>query len=237
MSETQIKDKSSILSLDTPLDRLIHKPPARIIARWLSGFPAAPNQVTLFSILPAVTAGLLFTWGSTGAALTATVFFYLWAVTDHVDGELARLTGQCSPFGQKLDEFCDNVGSVVILCGIFVGAVLMAKEYSRPLLYSLFVGGIILNWTSGMLVLNAKRRARENAVRDQNVTERFVTEQKTLDHLTGRDPFYFLILFYILSCTQKGVWPLVLAGLLIGGCYALAAGSVFAWYAMRRGQA
>lgn len=222
-----------ILSLDTPWDRWVHRPPARIVAKVLSKTPTTPNQVTLLTLIPAAISAWYFTRANFTAGLWALFFFYLWSMLDHVDGELARLTGKTSEFGRKLDDTCDNIATMAILSGIFWGAIVLLDKKSQTVVEITFVIGLLLNVISGILVLKAKREVREVAVTHQKVTQRFVFFQKLIDLLTGRDPFYLLILVVLGSLYWQGPWKWVSISVLLAGVYFISFSSFTAWFKMR----
>ncbi len=225
---------TNILSLDTYWDRLIHRPPAKWLAQLLSHTPIRPNHVTLFTLVPAVVSAWLFTRVDFITGLWGLVFFYLWAMLDHVDGEIARMKNLCTPFGQKLDDACDNISTLIILGGIFWGTVHFLEERWQPLAIKLFVTGMILNIISGVLVLNAKRKLRKEAVRTYKVTRDFIFYQKFVDFMTGRDPFYLLIFFAIWSYFWKGIWINAFVTIYLAGVYIISIFSFAEWINMRQ---
>ncbi|MBI4970417.1 MAG: CDP-alcohol phosphatidyltransferase family protein [Candidatus Omnitrophica bacterium] len=222
-----------ILSLDTPWDRLVHRPPARLIATFLSRTSITPNQVTLLTLIPAALCALFFIQSNLVSGFWALLSFYLWAMLDHVDGELARRTGRCSPFGRKLDDVCDNVGSLAILSGIFGGTLRLLEGKHQLIVSLIFLIGLVLNLISGVLVLSAKRAAREEAVKHQTATQKFMFFQKLLDHMTGRDPFYLLVSAALWALYWRGNWGLLLITCLLIGLYAISFGAFAAWWRMK----
>lgn len=73
---------------------------ARALVRPLAATPVTPNQVTTLSLLLGVGGAVLLGFGATAAYWGA--FLYMLAqFVDHMDGELARLTGQTSEFGHR----------------------------------------------------------------------------------------------------------------------------------------
>lgn len=95
-----------------PLDQRL----ARIVARPLARTPITPNMVTLFGLGLGLTGAYLFAQGAAavhwGAAL-----FVIAAWTDHIDGELARLTNKTSDIGHWLD----HAAALMIYAATFVG--------------------------------------------------------------------------------------------------------------------
>lgn len=229
----QNPNPQDILSLDTPWDRWVHRPPARIIAKLLANTPTTPNQVTLLTLIPAAFSAWYFAQANFTSGLWALLFFYLWSMLDHVDGELARLTGKSSEFGRKLDDTCDNISTIAILSGIFWGAILLLDRKGQAIVEIAFVLGLALNVISGILVLKAKREVRQVAVSHHKVTRRFVLVQKLIDLLTGRDPFYLLIFVVLWSLYWQGPWKWVSVSVLLAGVYFISFSSFAAWFKMR----
>lgn len=96
-----------------PWDQRLARPVARALART----PATPNQVTTFGVLCGLAAGALFAQGETLLANLAAPLFMVAVFTDHVDGELARLTGRSSRFG----HYYDHVGAATSYVAMFLG--------------------------------------------------------------------------------------------------------------------
>ena len=227
-SESQ---KEFFLSCDTPLDRIIHRPPARFLAAFLKPFPVHPNAITLSSLAPAFAAAACFAHGTGAGGWAGLAGFYLWALLDHADGELARLKGMTSEFGKKLDDVCDTIASSVMLLGIFAGLV-ERSEAGAPLAWpefawAAFGTAILLNAAASELLLRAKRKVRREAVAENRACE-IAWQQKILDHFTGREPFYVLIFFVVGALSAGGAWPAWTAGAMIAATAAMAAGSFWA---------
>ncbi len=225
----------SLASVDTVFDRILYRPPARLAVRVLMRTAVTPNQLTCLSLVPAAVSALFFARGEFTAGLLAALFFYLWALLDHLDGELARAKKLASERGRLLDDFFDDISSAIILVGVFCGAI-RALAYPKVLAMSvLFAGGLVLNAVSSGLVLRAKRRARSIAAGDPALlTAQWVKGQKLLDHVTGREPFYLLITLYLVTLHQRGTWPAFFLAVLIAGSYALALGYFTASFILRR---
>lgn len=79
-----------------------------IIARLLAKTSITPNQVSLVRGVVVLFALWLFVLGGTENWFYAAIFFYVFEILDHVDGDLARLTGQTSAVGPLLEQFIDT---------------------------------------------------------------------------------------------------------------------------------
>jgi phosphatidylglycerophosphate synthase len=220
------------LSLDTPLDHWIHRPPARLVARVLSKTPVHPNHVTLFTLVPASAAAYCFAQSDFMYGLAALGLFYLWALLDHADGELARITNRLSNFGRKLDDACDRIASAVILCGIFLGVSRAASLGHYKLWALLFAGAAVSSNIFEALLLKVKRKIRKNVIESSQATSEFIFRQKTLDHFTGREPLYLLIFLVLAALYWRGPWAVSVTAVFIAGSYAVSLLCLFTWIRM-----
>ncbi len=79
----------------------------------------SPNQVTLLAMFAGLGSGVCFFTGYwVGGALLLQLHHYL----DGADGNLARLTGRCSPFGAILDRVSDQLVRLVVFAAVAVSA-------------------------------------------------------------------------------------------------------------------
>ena len=80
--------------------------PAQVATRFCASIGITPNQVTSISLVLAIVAGLLFLKGFFAPGLLAA-----WTMTflDTVDGKLARVTVNYSPFGHIYDHAIDLI--------------------------------------------------------------------------------------------------------------------------------
>jgi len=83
----------------------------------LSALHVSPNAVTIFSLVPAVLAGVAAAFGKFGLACALGT---LSTLCDIVDGVLARATGVASDAGEVLDAAVDRYGEFALLAGIAV---------------------------------------------------------------------------------------------------------------------
>ena len=80
---------------------------ARLLVRPLARAPVTPNHVTTFRLLLGLAACGLFAMGTRPEILYAAGLFMASNFVDHMDGELARLSGKSSRFGHHYDNACD----------------------------------------------------------------------------------------------------------------------------------
>ena len=88
-----------------PFDQRI----AAIMVRPLVNTPVTPNQISIFTLILALTGAGILATGNTETATWGAGLFVLARFLDHFDGELARQSGRTSKLGYYLDYI---VGSV-----------------------------------------------------------------------------------------------------------------------------
>ena len=98
-----IMDSAQKGVLDLPA-RYLHPPAENLLARFLSRTFVTPNHVTFVTAITGFTATYLFATGWYGLGL---VLALVTNVLDGVDGKLARIKLQTSPFGDVLDHTLD----------------------------------------------------------------------------------------------------------------------------------
>ncbi len=97
-----------------PYDRRL----GRILVRPMARLGVHPNQVTLLSLGFGIAAAWLFAAGHGGLVHWAAGFSMLAVLTDHIDGELARMTGRTSAFGHKLDFVVGSANYTMLFIAI-----------------------------------------------------------------------------------------------------------------------
>jgi 1L-myo-inositol 1-phosphate cytidylyltransferase / CDP-L-myo-inositol myo-inositolphosphotransferase len=117
--------KALIGGLIKPTDgwvsRNLNRPISTRISRLLAPTSITPNQFTLFTGLIGLLTGIFMAMGGYFNYLIGATLFQATSVLDGVDGELARLKFQSSPYGQWLDTLVDNLSYVAGLAGIIIG--------------------------------------------------------------------------------------------------------------------
>lgn len=104
--------------LEDFLNRRLFHPLSRRLARALAPTFVTPNMVSIAGAALVVTAGVFYA-DLTGLAFGAAValgftLHMLWHVIDGADGDLARLTGRASPFGEMVDGACDYLSHALL---------------------------------------------------------------------------------------------------------------------------
>lgn len=97
-------------------------PYSKHIARWAARRGLMPNQVTTFSLLIGVLAGVAFATGERWGLIAGAVLLQVAFTFDCVDGQLARYSRQFSKLGAWLDSIFDRSKEYVVFAGLAIGA-------------------------------------------------------------------------------------------------------------------
>ena len=94
---------------------------AQILVKPLAATPIHPNHLTGLSSAAGLAAAALFALGGPVLVNWAAGLFMLAVFLDHADGELARLTGKTSSFGERLDSLVGSANFTALFIGIGYG--------------------------------------------------------------------------------------------------------------------
>lgn len=100
--------------------------------------PLHPNHITTITLLLGIGSALIFALAIEMAWLAA-LLYMLAVFTDHMDGELARMTGKTSEFGHQYDYVVGGLNYTVLFIGIGIG---LRPEYGEWTLILGFVAGL-----------------------------------------------------------------------------------------------
>jgi phosphatidylglycerophosphate synthase len=106
---------------DGIISRNINRKISTAITRRLAPYRVSPNHVTSVVLLIGLASGPLAYLGSYLGLMLGAFCYYAAAVLDGVDGELARLKYQGSPFGTWYDTVVDDVVGLCFLVGLYAG--------------------------------------------------------------------------------------------------------------------
>lgn len=126
-----------------------------------------PNLLTLARIPLLFAVAMCAVADFPGAATLAFVFFVLGAVTDWLDGYVARRTGQISAFGKLMDALVDKIFMLGVFAVLLVGGLLPAWALFLFLLIltrELLVTGLRLVLASRGKVLAAEKLGKLKTV-------------------------------------------------------------------------
>ena len=111
----------------------------------LAALRVSPNGVTIFSLVPAVLAGVAAAFGRFGLACALGT---LSTLCDIVDGVLARATGVASDVGEVLDAAVDRYGEFALLAGI--GVYYRTHWMVLALTLAALLGSLMISQTSAL---------------------------------------------------------------------------------------
>jgi archaetidylinositol phosphate synthase len=80
-----------------------------------------PNHLTVISLIFAVITGCLLYLGTAAAILLAALTLLVSAISDALDGKVAKATGRASPRGDLLDHSLDRYADIFIIGGLMFG--------------------------------------------------------------------------------------------------------------------
>jgi phosphatidylglycerophosphate synthase len=94
---------------------------ARRIIRPFARTGLTPNMVTGISFALGLASAFTFAYAAETLAGWAALLFMLAVLTDHMDGELARMTGKTSTIGHHLDYIVGTLNYAALFIGLGVG--------------------------------------------------------------------------------------------------------------------
>lgn len=112
-----MNDLQTTLRADGPYDQRL----ARLLIRPFANTALHPNAVTAVSFALGLTAACMFVADVERLAGWAALLFMLAVLTDHADGELARMTGKASKLGHRLDYIVGTLNYAALFIGLGIG--------------------------------------------------------------------------------------------------------------------
>jgi archaetidylinositol phosphate synthase len=91
---------------------------AGFIVKPMSKTNVHPNTVTLFGLALGVASACIFGFANLALQPLAALLFILAVFVDHMDGELARMSGKTSIFGHYLDYLVGAANYTFLFCGL-----------------------------------------------------------------------------------------------------------------------
>lgn len=91
---------------------------ANLLVKPVSRTKVHPNAVTLVSLALGVSSACIFAFADLALQSLAAFVFMLAVFVDHMDGELARISGKTSVFGHYLDYLVEAANYTFLFCGL-----------------------------------------------------------------------------------------------------------------------
>jgi len=137
------------------VSRFLNRPISSRITRVLVKFPVHPSAFTASIFVLPVTAGIFLLRGDYFSILVGAVIFQVFSILDGCDGEIARAKNLESKFGERLDNVCDFLGSLVYVLALGTGL----HHFKEGVVCALLIAAneLVLRWGTG-----AKRIASED---------------------------------------------------------------------------
>lgn len=115
----------------------------RAPAALLTKLGVHPNAVTITGTVGAVAAALIFFPRGSDGLLWGTIFITIFAMTDMLDGTMARLSGKSSRLGAFLDSTLDRVADAAIFGALMWGFLDESRITSLAALFAMLLGTFV----------------------------------------------------------------------------------------------
>ena len=103
------------------VSRFLNRPISSRITSVLVKFPVHPSAFTASIFLLPVVAGVFLLRGDYFSILFGGAIFQVFSILDGCDGEIARAKNLESKFGERLDNVCDFLGSLIYVLALGSG--------------------------------------------------------------------------------------------------------------------
>src|SRR3970040_935971 len=105
---------------------------ANLLVTPFKNTPVHPNHLTTVTLLLGQAAAWMFAF-AIGLAWRAGLLYMLAVFSDHMDGELARMTGKTSSFGHDYDYIVGGINYTSLFIGIGIGLHESAGDWALAL--------------------------------------------------------------------------------------------------------
>jgi len=160
------------------------------ISRRLVRTGITPNQISVFTVLPALAAAGLVAVADPVVSGLGALLYWGSTILDGCDGEVARLKYLESAKGARLDLLCDNIGLVALFSGLVVqvyrGAPGPALLFAGAAIIAGMLAAIIIEY---LLIARPRIRGGPNQVR---LSPAEVKRRELYERLASRDFAYLL---------------------------------------------
>jgi len=188
-------------------------------------FPIRPSAFTASIFVLPLIAAVFLVRGDYLSVLLGAAIFQVFSILDGCDGEIARAKNLESKFGERLDNLCDFLGSLIFVLALGIGL----NHFKEGVICAVLISAneLLLRWGTG-----AKRVASEDFHESfyarhhgmighsglLELGERFVW---WLFQLTKRD--VAILFFLVLALLNQATWILHLWTIAAGASLAISA--------------
>jgi phosphatidylglycerophosphate synthase len=190
------------------VSRFLNRPISSRITRLLVKFPTHPSAFTASIFVLPVVAAVFLVRGDYLSILLGAAIFHVFSILDGCDGEIARARNLESKFGERLDNVCDFLGSLIYVLALGSGLHHSKEGVVCALLIT--ANELVLRWGTGAKQLASEDFHESFYARHHGMIghsgllelgERFVW---WLFQLTKRDVAMFF--FLVLALLNLGTW-------------------------------
>src|SRR5213075_3335171 len=103
------------------VSRFLNRPISRRITSVLLKFPIHPSTWTISICGLPLIAGVFLVRGDYVSIVIGAAIFQAFSILDGCDGEIARARNLESKFGERLDQFCDFLASLLYVLALGLG--------------------------------------------------------------------------------------------------------------------
>ena len=207
------------------VSRFLNRPISSRITRLLVRFPIRPTAFTASIFVLPLVAGVFFLHGSYLSILMGAAIFQVFSILDGCDGEIARAKNLESKFGERLDNLCDFLGSLIYVLTLGTGL----NHFKEGVVCAVLITAneVVLRWGTGAKRLDSEDFHESFYARHHGMIghsglldlgERFVW---WLFQLTKRDIAIFV--FLILALLNLPIWILHLWTIAAGASLVISA--------------
>jgi CDP-L-myo-inositol myo-inositolphosphotransferase len=190
------------------VSRFLNRPISSRITRVLVKFPVHPSAFTASIFVLPVAAGIFLLRGDYFSILVGAVIFQVFSILDGCDGEIARAKNLESKFGERLDNVCDFLGSLIYVLALGSGL----NHFKEGVVCALLImaNELVLRFGTGAKRVSSEDFHESYYARHHGMIghsglldlgERFVW---WLFQLTKRDVAIFF--FLMLALLNLGIW-------------------------------
>ncbi len=180
------------------------------ISRLLIKSPVTPNLVTIFTMIVSLASGAFYGLGGYVNGLVGALLSYWASILDGVDGEMARLTFQESPFGCWLETVGDYLSYIFVFAGMAIGLVRTSQSPMYPITSGLLLFGTVMSVVTLLYQRKLSNRNRPDTFgtkwqRTMEANkENFIFRFARLHHFLLRRAFlpYAFLFFALINFTQ-----------------------------------
>jgi CDP-L-myo-inositol myo-inositolphosphotransferase len=129
------------------VSRFLNRPVSSRITRLLVKFPIHPTAFTAAIFVLPLVAGVFLERGDYLSILLGATIFQIFSVLDGCDGEIARAKNLDSKFGERLDNLCDFLGSLIYVLALGSGL----HHFKEGVVCALLITAneLVLRWGTG----------------------------------------------------------------------------------------